>query len=691
MSRNEAATSIFQTEAKNKGWSTEGPDAVQPPVLKEENEHKLEREDDQVFAPSHIKLDPIQEKLLKESQGAAGRGQTGRWAPSTDGPPGGGGGPPLAVQQAMAMVGGGGGGGPMPGPQSHGVRNNGAFSQPGTMRRQTVGLLGVCPDLNNPWSGSPFGAGAGHFGNKGPQSLMDVRVNEEEVESYLIKQRIEAAKVHEDFNEESDTETPDVTPPVSREEREESHSPAADKKLPKLPQNQLKFMKQKIQQKQLERLSAEDGGEAGEPGDSGDQGIGAPFSMNNLNLPTGLSNVLAAINQGSSPEQPARGGERRDPRDPRRREKLSQRETEEELEKEKEQRILDLDLGSFFGDLELPPLTVSPERTDEEKNVKDAFGLPFKPHIIHEVAKEIDASFGSHSPIDWLLKPVACPKPDYADIKHLFSNTQLEADPRLRKFAKSGMAKLKELPLPSLPPPKSDPRLNKKDPRQANRPPVVDRRRSSEDSDGGQVYNPAKELNKAKQQQQQQTEDHHQRHQEQPQERPQEQHHQGESEAYSPGQEYYGEPEYSPGQDPGPGQHYSPGYEEEADYEAGPGPGPGPGPGRYKQQYDFPPHSFPPPPRGPPSGWGPPPHRGFPPRAPHMDPYFRGQRGQGAPYRGHFGPPRGNFGGHGPVRNTGPMGGPRRGHFNRGGGGGDFHPGNRPAGGFQRGDPRKRE
>ena len=565
MSRNEAATSIFQTEAKNKGWSTEGPDAVQPPVLKEENEHKLEREDDQVFAPSHIKLDPIQEKLLKESQGAAGRGQTGRWAPSTDGPPGGGGGPPLAVQQAMAMVGGGGGGGPMPGPQSHGVRNNGAFSQPGTMRRQTVGLLGVCPDLNNPWSGSPFGAGAGHFGNKGPQSLMDVRVNEEEVESYLIKQRIEAAKVHEDFNEESDTETPDVTPPVSREEREESHSPAADKKLPKLPQNQLKFMKQKIQQKQLERLSAEDGGEAGEPGDSGDQGIGAPFSMNNLNLPTGLSNVLAAINQGSSPEQPARGGERRDPRDPRRREKLSQRETEEELEKEKEQRILDLDLGSFFGDLELPPLTVSPERTDEEKNVKDAFGLPFKPHIIHEVAKEIDASFGSHSPIDWLLKPVACPKPDYADIKHLFSNTQLEADPRLRKFAKSGMAKLKELPLPSLPPPKSDPRLNKKDPRQANRPPVVDRRRSSEDSDGGQVYNPAKELNKAKQQQQQQTEDHHQRHQEQPQERPQEQHHQGESEAYSPGQEYYGEPECSPGQDPGPGQHYSPGYEEEAD------------------------------------------------------------------------------------------------------------------------------
>ena len=136
------------------------------------------------------------------------------------------------------MVGGPGGAGPMPGPQSHGVRNNGAFSQPGgNTRRQTVGLLGACPDLNNPWSGSPFGAGGGHCNNKGPQSLMDVRVNEEEVESYLIKQRIEAAKVHEDFNEESDTETPEVTPPASREDREDSHSPAAEIKLPKLPQN----------------------------------------------------------------------------------------------------------------------------------------------------------------------------------------------------------------------------------------------------------------------------------------------------------------------------------------------------------------------------------------------------------------------------------------------------------------------
>ena len=645
MSRSEAANSIFQTEAKNKGWITEGPDAVQPPVLEEEDQQeKMEteesREDDQVVAPSHIKLDAIQEKLLKESQGPGGRGQGGRWGPE------GGGGAPLAVQQAMAMVGGGQfggsgggpGGGPMPGPQSHGVRNNGAFNPGGvSMRRQTVGLLGPGPDLNSPWSGSPFGPGKSHYPGKGPQSLMDVRVNEEEVESYLIKQRIEAAKVHEEFNEESGGEN-EVNPSLSPDQ-----NPPTEKKLPKLPQNQLKFMKQQIQQKQLERLSSEAGDGGGEEGGGG-EGLGAPFSMNNLNLPAGLSNVLAAITQGGSPEQPVSKAERRDPRR-REREKMTQRETEEELEKEKDQRIMDLDLGSFFGDLELPPLTVSPERTDEEKTVKDAFGLPFKPHIMHEVAKEIDASFGSHSPIDWMLKPLVCPRPDYSDIKHLFSNTQLEADPRLRKFAKSGMAKLKELPLPSFPPPKSDPRLNKKDPRQAARPPVVDRRRSSEDSDGGQVYNPAKELNKAKKQLQQQ--------QEQQQQENQLQHQ--ESEAYSPGQEYYGEPHVSPGQD---------GYEEDREM------------GRDREfdrgypPYDFPPshgHNYPPPPRGPPSGWGPPP-RGFPPRGPPMDPYFRAQRPYGPPRGQH----RGNFGGRGPMRNNGP----RR---------GNFHPG------YNKNDPRNRE
>ena len=76
---------------------------------------------------------------------------------------------------------------------------------------------------------------------------------------------------------------------------------------------------------------------------------------------------------------------------------------------------------------------------------------------------EIDASYDSHSPIDWILKPVVYPKPDYSDIKHLFSNPQLEADPRLRRFANSGMVKMKELPLPSFPTAKTDPRLKRKE------------------------------------------------------------------------------------------------------------------------------------------------------------------------------------------------------------------------------------
>ena len=73
MTRTEAANSIFQTEAKNKGWITEGPDAVKPPEAATEivTERMEVTEEAGVEAPSHIKLDPIQEKLLKASQQTA--------------------------------------------------------------------------------------------------------------------------------------------------------------------------------------------------------------------------------------------------------------------------------------------------------------------------------------------------------------------------------------------------------------------------------------------------------------------------------------------------------------------------------------------------------------------------------------------------------------------------------------------
>jgi len=708
MTRTEAANAIFQTEAKNKGWITEGPNAVKPPeVSVEPAPDRMELEEapgDRLEAPSHIKLDPIQEKLLKASQQEAGLTGSSRWSGGQDqeaGPP------PLAVQQAMAMTGtrshpasGG------HGIQSHGVmRNNGAFAPaPPSQRRQTVGLLGPAPEGH--WSGSPFGAGG--YSTKQPPGLMDVKVNEEEVATYLIKQRIVAAKVHEEFNEPSDDETgensgtggdetPEVTPPNSRE-----GSPFGDQNIPpNLPKAQMKLL-QRIQQKQKDRQDTDSNNDhsQGEDGqnedwygdeeeDKGDKEekteVGAPFTLNNLNLPNGLTNMLTAIRAGAStspgqekggigfqqppPVTPEKKSEsrRQDPRrnrnDPRNRTK---KESEEEIERKKDERIMDLDLGSLFGDLELPPLTVSPERTEEEKSFTDALGLPFKPHIIHEVAKEIDASYDSHSPIDWVLRPMVCSKPDYTDIKHLFSNAQLEADPRLRRFAKSGMAKMKELPLPSFPTPKTDPRLKRKEaastPAQSEQQSAPQRRRSSEDGEGGQVYNPAKELSRAKQQV--------------PPVQPQ-----VETEAYSPGQEYQEHP--PPAGDPGQ-EAYDPYDDQEANY-GGPPPPPG--------DFGHPPPNFPPPPGQPPfdphqgyppppqGNWArPPPGRGFPPRGqPPPDPYYQGP--PGGPYGAPFGPPRGKFNG------------PPRGNFNNrgfpqnrersGGGGGGF-------GNQRRKDPRKR-
>jgi len=545
--------------------------------------------------------------------------------------------------------------------------------------------LGAAPESH--WSGSPFGAGG--F-KKQPPSLMDVKVNEEEMQTYLIKQRIVAAKVHEEFNEDSDgddggrtggDETPEVTPPNSRSPTPENNLP------PNLPKAQMKLL-QRIQQKQKDTsdVNEEQGNESfnseNEPGaPTSENSFGSPFTLNNLNLPSGLTNMLTAIQQGqnSSPgqsaEPAAKTDRRQDPRrnrnDPRR--NNQQRETEEELERKKDERIMDLDLGSFFGDLELPPLTVTPEKNEEEKSFADSMGLPFKPHIVHEVAKEIDASFGSHSPIDWILKPVSCPKPDYSDIKHLFSNAQLEADPRLRKFAKSGMAKLKELPLPSFPAPKTDPRLKKKEEAQESVK-VVDRRRSSEDSEGGNVYNPAKELSRAKKQKQQLHEP------------AQQQNQQNENDAaYSPGQEYYN-PSYDNEKDNKKdeiqGTEYDQmeedyGYEEDQQMDYGypppqmhPGNGPRPPFPPFDHTSNF-----------PPGGWGshdpnypPPQGRGYPPRGPPrgppMDPYYQGPPGQ-------FGPPRGKFNG---PRNSGP----RR--------GGNFNNQNHNRGGNNRKkDPRKRQ
>jgi len=255
--------------------------------------------------------------------------------------------------------------------------------------------------------------------------------------------------------------------------------------------------------------------------------LGAPFALSSLNLPTELTNVLTAISsKGTSPGSPV-SNKRVDPRRAKKegRKELKDHEAEE---REKDQRLMDLDLGSVFGDLDLPPPSPSPPRpTEEEEDITKALGLPFKPHIIN-VVKETNAGLNSHLPLDWALIAIDIPPSTLNEQKYNFTAVQMEADPRLRKFAKTGIAKLKELPLPSFPAPKSDPRLAKT---KAAPAPAVDRRRSSEDSDGGKVYNPTKELAKAKKQQQVPKA----------------------TEAYSPTQEQQ--------------EFYSPGYEEQMNYQ----------------------------------------------------------------------------------------------------------------------------
>ena len=57
--------------------------------------------------------------------------------------------------------------------------------------------------------------------------------------------------------------------------------------------------------------------------------------------------------------------------------------------------MLEVDL-SMFGDLELPNMDKEVEAEPEDNEL----GLPFKPHIPNSVAKEIDASIHSHSPLE---------------------------------------------------------------------------------------------------------------------------------------------------------------------------------------------------------------------------------------------------------------------------------------------------
>lgn len=684
MTHDEATACIFLNEAKNKGWNTDKLEAIPPTEEKPEEPKEgndsgsleatpSEQEDTPgVAAPTHLKLDPIQEKLLK-MQGLPGaatgigggasmpsvpnRGAPAGVLPSEgptgplpshrgpDHPPG----PrePLAVQQAKAMEGRA--STQQTGTQGHILGNSSAFRRT-PVRRQTQGLLGPPPDQVKPpvdhgpphqhWSSGPGqsdyppqrgpnflpgpdyplgGANRGPDypqGNNGPDyrpnhgldypavasnqgpdfshrdagrgpgpvDLMNVPINEEEVVGFLNKKR------HAD--DENGAWRGEQRPGSSPEVRDGTPTPGAandfggPEDMPRMPKAQLALF-QRIQQKQKERSQSQEQEQVplrngnGEDWYSDEEEtestnkpqeppLGAPFALSGLNLPPELTNVLTAISsKGTSPGSPV-SSKRVDPRKAKKGGRKEVRDKEAE-EREKDQRLMDLDLGSVFGDLDLPPPSPSPPRpSEQEEDITKALGLPFKPHIVH-VVKETNAGMNSHLPLEWALVPIDIPTTELNEQKYNFTAVQMEADPRLRKFAKTGMAKLKELPLPSFPAPKSDPRLAKV---KAAPAPALDRRRSSEDSEGGKVYNPAKELTKARKQQQVPRE----------------------TEAYSPSQEQ--QEFYSPGQEQGRRKEgedaYSPGYEEQRNFQE-----------RRRALIPEPNHGGPPfdyPPQGPPDG-----------------------------------------------------------------------------------------
>ena len=100
-------------------------------------------------------------------------------------------------------------------------------------------------------------------------------------------------------------------------------------------------------------------------------------------------------------------------------------------DKEKEKRILEMDL-SIFGELELPTFKDTEPDDDEE----DRMGLPFKPHRVQPVAKEIDASIYSHPVLEYRLRPLELNKPDYTGLVTSIPASRIQQDPRLKRYAK---------------------------------------------------------------------------------------------------------------------------------------------------------------------------------------------------------------------------------------------------------------
>ena len=170
-----------------------------------------------------------------------------------------------------------------------------------------------------------------------------------------------------------------------------------------------------------------------------------------VSLPKELTDVISSLRKSPGASEPDRRHEGRGSRDPRKRDprrdprrncsSAKHAEQAESREAERDKRILEMDLGSVFGDLDLPTFRESNSSaaaaTADDDLAENDMGLPFKPHVVASVAKEIDASIYSHSPLLYSLRAIAVPKPDYSDLvtKQRLTVAQSQ-DPRLRRYGR---------------------------------------------------------------------------------------------------------------------------------------------------------------------------------------------------------------------------------------------------------------
>ena len=183
-----------------------------------------------------------------------------------------------------------------------------------------------------------------------------------------------------------------------------------------------KRLYEKIQQKQKERKASLDAVKQTNPVFNEENWYSSD-EEDDAHLPSKKVKLEGKEEPEKPREQPKQKRDPRTSRDPR------QRQNPPPVpDDEKDKRILDIDF-SDLADLDIPTFTKKEEPKEEEE--ENELGLPFKPHKVHSVAKEIDASIYSHSPLEYKLRSIVLSKPDYTDMifKQHIPASKIQVDP----------------------------------------------------------------------------------------------------------------------------------------------------------------------------------------------------------------------------------------------------------------------